>query len=181
MKKLDKATKVIAKIFEVAHWIGAVSMVVGLILTLTMGEGAIIGDPGEAGTVLNSYGFELQIVDDAGALSMGAVQVFLVGGAVIMGLMAMVFRNVYLILKSTENATPFQPDNVRMVREIGIFLIAVPAVGLAASAAARLLLGVDSVEGSVNLGSAVVGLVVLCLSRIFARGMELENETEGLL
>ena len=98
-----------------------------------------------------------------------------------MGLMAMVFRNVYLILRNSENATPFQPDNVRMVREIGIFLIAVPVVGLLVSMAARLVLGVDAVEGSVNLGSVMVGLVVLCLSRFFARGMELENETEGLL
>ena len=43
-------------------------------------------------------------------------------------LMAMVFRNVYLIFKTAEGktwfskgATPFQPDIVRMVREIGIF------------------------------------------------------------
>ena len=181
MKGLDKAARVLAKIFEIAHWIGMVSMVVGLILTLTMGEAAIVGDPGEAGTSLSSYGFELQIVSDAGVLNMGAVRVFLVGGAIIMGLMAMVFCNVHLILKSTENATPFQPDNVRMVREIGIFLIAVPVVGLLVSVAARLVLGVDAVEGSVNLGSVMVGLVVLCLSRFFARGMELENETEGLL
>lgn len=181
MKGLDKATRIAAKIFEVAHWIGAVSMIVGLILTVVMGEGAIIGNPGEADTTLTSYGFELEVVNAAGALNMGAVQMFLVGGAIVMGLMAMVFRNVYLILKRSENATPFQPDNVRMVREIGIFLIAVPVMGLVMSVVARLVLGVDGVESSVNMGSAVVGLVVLCLSRIFARGMELENETEGLL
>lgn len=181
MKGLDKATRIVAKIFEVAHWIGAVSMVVGLVLTIVMGEGAIIGDPGEAGTVLNSYGFELQVISGTGVLNMGAVRVFLVGGAIVMGLMAMVFRNVYLILKSSENATPFQPNNVRMVREIGIFLIAVPMVGLAMSTVARLLLGVDGVESSVDMGSAVVGLVVLCLSRIFARGMELEADVDGLV
>lgn len=181
MKGLDKATRIVAKIFEVAHWIGAVSMVVGLVLTLVMGEAAFFGDPGEAGTSLSSYGFEFQVVDGAGALDVGAMRAFLVGGAIIMGLMAMVFRNVYLILKNSENATPFQPDNVRMVREIGIFLIAVPVVGLLVSVAARLVLSVDMVEANVNLGSAMVGLVMLCLSRIFARGMELEDETEGLL
>lgn len=181
MKGLDKATRIVAKIFEVAHWIGAVSMVVGLVLTVVMGEAAFFGDSGEVSTTLTSYGFELQVTDAAGALNMGAMRVFLVGGAIIMGLMAMVFRNVYLILKNSENATPFQPDNVRMVREIGIFLIAVPMVGLLASVAARLFLGVDAVEGSVNLGSVMVGLVMLCLSHIFARGMELEDETEGLL
>lgn len=181
MKKLDKATRIVAKIFEVGHWIGAVSMVVGLVLTVVMGEGAFFGDPGEAGAALTSYGFELQVIDGAGTLNIGAVQVFLVGGAIVMGLMAMVFRNVYLILKSSENATPFQPDNVRMVREIGIFLIAIPVVGLAASVAARLVLGVDAVESSVDMSSVVVGLVVLCLSHIFARGMELEADVDGLV
>lgn len=181
MKGLDKAARVLAKIFEIAHWIGAVSMVVGLVLTLVMGEAAVVGDPNDVSATLTSYGFELQVVNAAGALDMGALRMFLVGGAIIMGLMAMVFRNVYLILKNSENATPFQPDNVRMVREIGIFLIAVPVVGLLVSVAARLVLGVDAVEGSVNLGSVMVGLVMLCLSRFFARGMELENETEGLL
>lgn len=181
MKGLDKAAKILTKICEVAHWIGAVSMVVGLVLTIVMGEGAIVGDPGAAGTTVSSYGFELQVVSDAGVLNMGAVRVFLVGGAIIMALMAMVFRNVYLILKNSENTTPFQPDNVRMVREIGIFLIAVPVVGLIMSVAARLILGVDAVESGVNMGSVAVGLVVLVLSRVFARGMELEADVDGLV
>ena len=68
-----------------------------------------------------------------------------------------------------------------MVREIGYFLMAVPVVGLTASGLIRLILGVDLVESSVDMPFLVIGLVALCLSRVFARGMELETETEGLL
>ena len=136
MKNLSKATRVLAKLMEVAHWIGAAGMVVAL---------------------------------------------FSGGAAVILSLMAMVFRNIYLIMKKSENATPFQKDNVRMVREIGIFLLSVPMVGLIMSIVARLVLGVDNVEASVGLDSFMVGLVVLCLSQFFAQGMELEADVDGLL
>ena len=40
-KKLDKAAVVLTKLMEVAHWIGAVGTLVGLVLLLTMGEGAL--------------------------------------------------------------------------------------------------------------------------------------------
>jgi len=180
MKKLDKATRVLAKLVEVALWIGTVGMAVGLALVLAFGDRVVIGaaQPGETAA---AWGFEIMVADFAGALDLKALMVFLGGGAILMGLMAMVFRNVYLILKGSEGSTPFTPDNVRMVREIGCFLLAVPLVGLTLSVIARLLLGHEAAEVSVNLSELLVGLVVLCLSRVFARGVELETDTEGLL
>lgn len=178
--KLSKAARVLAKIAEVAHWIGAVGMVVGLVLLLVMGRGAVIGDPGEPGTEAGVYGFELAVVNEAGEADLAALGVLMVAGFLLMVPMAMTFRNVYLILKNSEGSTPFQPDNVRMVREIGWFLMALPAVGLVMSIVARLAVGVEA-EASVYMGSWLVGLVVLCLSQVFARGMELESDVDGLL
>ena len=179
--KLNKAAKVLAKLAEIAHWIGAVGMLVGVVLVLVMGRGAVIGDPQESGTTQGEvYGFELSVVDEAGEPDLVALEVFMVAGALLMIPMAMTFRNVYLILKNSENTTPFQPDNVRMVREIGWFLMAVPVVGLIMSVVARLAVGVEA-EASVSMGSFIVGLVVLCLSQVFARGLALESDVDGLL
>lgn len=180
-KKLDKAAVVLTKLMEVAHWIGAVGTLVGLVLLLTMGEGALTSPLAVANEEMAIYGFKMTVADSAGAVNMGALKALLMVGVVSMALMAMVFRNVHFILKNTEGSTPFQPDNIRMVREIGYFLVAVPVVGLLASGLARLVLGVDLVESSVDMSFLVIGLVALCLSRVFARGMELETETEGLL
>ncbi len=179
--QLGKVTKVLAWIAEIAHWIGAVGMLAGLVLTLTLGQRAVSVAPG--GTKAEEaavYGFELTLVDEAGTPNLAALRLFLLAGAVLMVLMAMVFRNVRLILKHVETASPFQPDNVRMVREIGWFLMAVPVMGLAMSVAARLVLGAQ-IETSVRLDSLLVGLVVLCLSQVFARGMALESDVDGLL
>ncbi len=178
--KLSKVAKVLAKLAEVAHWIGAVGMLVGLVLILTMGQGAVIGDPGEPGTEGAVYGFELAVVDEAGEADLDALAVLMVAGVLLMTLMAMTFRNVHLILKNSEGTTPFQPDNVRMVREIGWFLMALPVVGLIMSVVARLAVGVEA-ETSVSMSSLVVGLVVLCLSQVFARGLALESDVDGLL
>ena len=180
-KKLDKATKILVRLAEIAHWIGAVGMLVGLVLTFVMGTKAVSFSPEDLGVSLTSYGCEVEVISAAGELNMTALRLYLVGAAIILSLMAMVFRNIHLILKRSENATPFQPDNVRMVREIGYFLLGVPVVGLLMSVVIFAVVGPEAVELSVRMDSFMVGLVVLCLARIFARGMELENDVDGLL
>ncbi len=178
--KLGKITKVLVRVVEIAHWIGAVGMLVGLVLILTLGQRAVSVAPGSTEAEAAVYGFGLTLVDEAGTPDLAALRLFLPVGAVLMALMAMAFRNVHLILKHSEAATPFQPDNVRMVREIGWFLMAVPVVGLVMSVVARLVLSAQ-IETSVSLSNLLVGLVVLCLSQVFARGMALESDVDGLL
>ena len=112
---------------------------------------------------------------------MKALLMFGIGAVLILGLMAMIFRNLNLIVKKSEGATPFQPDNLRMFREIGYFSIAVPVVGLVMSIIARLVIGVEVAEISSNFGGLVIGIVVLCISQFFAHGIEIEKDIDGLL
>ena len=116
------------------------------------------------------------------------VIIFFLALVIVLALMGMCARNVHLIFKTSEGLTafskgktPFQPDNIRMVREIGIFLIAIPAVELVLSVIARIPLGADGVDSSVSMTNVFVGLVVLALSRFFAYGMQLERDMNGLL
>ena len=181
-KKLDKAVIILSKLSEVAHWIAAVSMIVVLILSLFGGTNIVQNvSSADFNASLSTYGFQVMVIDNAGQVNLTALRLFCVGAGIILSLMAMVFRNVYLIMKWSENGTPFQKDNVRMVREIGIFLIAIPILGLILSTIIRAAVGIDLAETSVELDSFLIGLVVLCLSRIFARGMALESDVDGLL
>ena len=95
--------------------------------------------------------------------------------------MAMVFRNLYLIIKKSEGTTPFQKDNVRMLREIGIFTIAIPVIGFVMSVIARLAIGYEVAEISNSMDGFIMGIIVLCLTQFFAHGVELENDVDGLL
>lgn len=110
------------------------------------------------------------------------------GAVLILCLMAMVFRNIYLILKTargqtkfSKGATPFQEDVTRMIREIGIFYLAAVVVGLACSVLAVLILGPETTETSLNLSNVMVGLLMLCLSQAFADGTKLRQDVDGLL
>ena len=106
---------------------------------------------------------------------------FGIGAVIILILMAMVFRNVHLIFKKSENGTPFQKDNIRMLKEIGIFSITVPVIGLVMSVIIRLVIGVDAVEININQSGLFMGIIVLCLTQYFIYGAELEKDVDGLL
>ena len=190
MKKLNRAIIIVSRIVEVFMWVGA-----GLSLIITVL--AAIGKPGlirfftdaTPGTeLLFSDNFALRALKADGTPSMAAFVLFFITMALTLGLMAMCARNVHLIFKTSEGETrfskgetPFQPDNIRMIREIGIFMIAIPVVQFIMSIIARIALGPDMVESSLGMQKVFVGLVALALSQYFAYGMKLQNDVEGLL
>ena len=184
MKNINKLAIILTKILELLHWVGAACFA-GIAIGTAAGSpwlrGVFTGLRPAIDRELNPYGFEVTVVIADGELDMTAVLVFAIGAVIILSLLAMVFRNIYLILKKSQEGSPFQPDNIRMLREIGIFCIAVPVVGLTISAVARLILGVDAVETSVNVYGFSMGLIVLCLTQIFAHGAALEKDVEGLV
>lgn len=189
MKALTKAATVFSKLFEVAYWIGAVSFAVGLVLFLL--DPYLAGEwvfGMEAEEELAVQGFSLVVTGPDAQVIRPAMVIFLITGAVCLDFMAFVFRNVNLILRTTQGETkfsqgrtPFQKDNVRMVREIGIFFLAIAVVQFAMSALAVVLLGPETAEVSVNMSSAVTGVLMLCLSQVFALGMEMQKDVEGLV
>ena len=90
----------------------------------------------EGGVTLTSYGLEVNFLTQTGDINMIAVTLFFLGGIIGFVLMAMIFRNINLIMKTingknkhTTSTSPFQECVIRMVKEIGIFSIAIPVVG----------------------------------------------------
>ncbi len=191
MNQLNKIALVVSKVLEVLHWIGTAAAAGLLICTAVAGEwigGILTKEVPELGKNLCVYGFEMTAVGADGKVRYAAVILFSIGAVLILSLMAMVFRNIYLIFKTakgktwfSKGSTPFQKDITRMVREIGIFYIAVPASGLIMSGVSRLVLGVEFAEISVNLEGFITGILILCLSQIFAYGVQLQNDVDGLL
>lgn len=187
MKKLNSVTLVICKILEVLHWLAVVSMIALLVCSIcAWNRIADLLAQGVAtqGTSLSTYGFELEVAGTNGAIHMPELVLFTVAAIIILSLMAMVFRNLYLILKHYKNSqwrSPFQPDIIRMLREIGIFSISVPVVGFVFGIAARLILGAESVEAYLNVDGFVMGLLVLCLTQVFTYGAELQKDVDGLV
>ena len=185
MKNLNTLGKVITKILEVFHWVGT-----GLMAAATICSVAAPGwvkyfvsfDAKECcGANLEIYGFEVNAPVVSGSVDMTSFLVFGIGAVIILAVMAMIFRNLHLIFKKSENTTPFQKDNIRMMREIGIFAIAIPVIGFVMSIIVRLVTGVETAEISIDTAGIFMGIIVLCLTQFFVHGTELEKDVDGLL
>ena len=155
--KLNKVVTIIAKIAEVFMWVGAA---LSLVITIVVAVGHqdlmwLFTDAAEQ-SVLATGGFSI----------------------VTAGLTSGQLTAAFIIFFVT---TPFQPAIIRMVREIGIFCIAIPIVELIMSIIGTAIIGSEVAEISVTFGSIFVGLVVLCLSQFFAYGAQLQRDTDGLV
>ena len=185
MKGINKLGKIITKILEVFHWVGAVLMVAATVCSVAApnwGKYFVGFDAKECcGANLEVYGFEVNAPVVNGNTDMTSFMLFGIGAVIILAVMAMVFRNLHLIFKKSENGTPFQKDNIRMMKEIGIFAIAVPVIGFIMSIIVRLVTGVETAEISIDMGGIFMGIIVLCLTQYFVHGAELEKDVDGLL
>ncbi|MDO5547759.1 MAG: hypothetical protein Q4F79_04650 [Eubacteriales bacterium] len=187
MKRLNTIVIVGAKIFEVAYWLMGAVMLLSLIVSVAM-PGAVSSWAIEDTAGLNIRGFMVEMADGTETVLPRALAMASLTGVLSCGLMAMVFRNIYLIFRTargttwfSKGQTPFQPDIIRMVREIGIFCISLPLVQLAMSVIGRLVIGTATAEISVSLDGIVMGIIVLCLSQFFAYGMQLQEDVDGLI
>ena len=187
MSKLNKFAKVGIKIVEIVHW---AMVVAGLILLTTcfVAPNTILELLSRVQNELRIYSYTVELLGHINESGLSLIKISCVALILMCGLMAMISRNIYLIFmamegrnKNMQEAGPFQKDIARMVREIGIFFISMPVVGFLLSIAIRLVMGPEIAEISVDIGSVVIGIVVLCLSEVFTYGQELQEEVDGLL
>lgn len=185
MKGIITVGKIVTKILEVFHWVGAALMTAATVCSAAAPNWVkyFVGfDAKECcGANLEVYGFEVNAPVVNGNADMTSFMLFGIGATVILAVMAMVFRNLHLIFKKSENGTPFQKDNIRMMKEIGIFSIAVPVIGFIMSIIVRLVTGVETAEISIDMGGIFMGIIVLCLTQYFVHGANLEKDVDGLL
>lgn len=181
MKALNKVTRILARILEIAHIVGACIMAVMLVCCIfvpNMPEEMIAGNPSGENAI---YGFHFTLTGVDGAVDRASMIVFAVTAVILFGMMALVFHSVYKIIRNSEGGTPFLPDNIRLLRRVGYLAIGVPVVGIVMSIVGRLIVGPEFAESSVDFGGVFMGLLVLWLTQAFTRGAELERDAEGLI
>lgn len=205
MKALMKVCMVISKVLEILHWVA--TTLVGALLVCSLAAkdwlaSILSNGVSEYGTDLSTYGFKLTVATQDsningfeltaatqdGTINMTAITLFSIGALIILALMAMVFRNIYLIIRVSEGktrhskgVTPFQKDVVRMVKEIGIFFICTPVVGFIMSVIGFFMMGPDVCGITMNLEGFVIGIIILCLTQIFSYGTQLQQDVDGLV
>lgn len=190
--KVNKTLSVISKITEIIHWIGAgisaLMVFISIIDKNFISESVV--EKGADFATFEAYSFNVNALTQSGDVNHFAVTMAFVGIMITFIFMALIFRNLNIILSTimgkyphATSTSPFQKDVVRRVREMGIFAIAMPITGFITTTiitAVSLANGIAS-EVSVSLDGIIIGLVCLCLSQIFSYGANLEEEVDGLL
>ena len=185
MKTANKLGKIITKILEVFHWVGAALMLAATICSVAAPGWVkhFVGFDTKAccGANLQVYGFEVNAPVKNGSVDMTSFLLFGIGAVLILAVMAMVFRSLHLVFKNSEKTTPFHKDNICRLRKIGYLSLAVPVFGLIMSIFVRLVTGVETAETSIDPTGIFIGIIVLCLTQFFVHGAKLEQDVDGLL
>lgn len=186
---LGRVGTILAKLIEIAFWIGTVGLLVAWIMALffpaQIADGTLVSVSGTT-EPLSFMGL------DAGAVSLktlGRALCFLCpAGAILCVLYAMIFRNIYAILKflhaekglafSSENS-PFRLEIAHRVQKIGLFAIAIPLFSLLGQA---VLYAVGlSTAMDLNMSQLAMGLAVLYLASVFQYGVKLQSEIDEVV
>lgn len=184
MKGIQLTGKILTKILEVFHWVAVGLMSLAAVfsfaapqwLKFVVDVNALLEDP-----EVSVYGFEVTAVNAADQIDYTTLCLFAIGAVIVFVLMALIFRNLHLIIKTAETASPFHNSNIRRLKQIGILSICIPLAGLLMSILIRLVAGVDAVEISLDQSGIVMGIIVLCLTQYFIHGAKLEQDVDGLV
>lgn len=187
MNRFVKCMSALSKIIEILHFIGV--FVLGIALLSCFVNYAAFGLPLEKYILqfhesMNVYGFAIENIQPENFKTV--LQLFCTAGMILLFLMGMMYRNMDLILKKlhysadfSQTNSPFQLDIIRMIKEIGIFAVSVPAVSFVFSFIGKLI--DPSLETSVNLTGVFFGLAILFLSKIFSYGYDMQKEMENIV
>jgi len=188
-KPFDRAVAVFSRIFEIGLFVLAAILALLAVLSLVMSERLIElvqSQPVSYSTYLP--GLNVTISGENAALIPKALFIMLLAMAVAGILSALIFRNVNLILRTSmgktkfsTGATPFQPVIVRLIKEIGIFSIIISVVYFVSYGLVKALCGNIMSGMAIPFSPAAFGVIILCLSRVFAYGVELEQDVDGLV
>lgn len=186
MKGKAKAGYVLARVFEVIGWLGVAMMVISFLVGIIDPEViSVMSDTDAAGAkvyvpmVSGALG-QMEIMNSDGTLHQGLYLLYTAAGAAELALTALVFRRIWQIIKLSWASTPFQRPVVDKVKQIGWLFIAVPLVTVAVSLVGFVAFWPEY-SFVVDVGGIITGVIVLALSQIFAYGVKLEDDVEGLL
>ncbi len=172
--KLLKAGKIITRTLEVFA-------IIGTILCLGMTVMAFVNPQWllENGT-MTVNGIEISKPLERIANPSIPMAIIFLTGAVATVLAALMLHRMHGIIVETMAGRPFQPCTVKWMKQIGYCAVVMPLVGALMSTVA-MLINVDGIYATLDLSGLLMGVLVLCLTHVFAYGLELQKDVDGLL
>ena len=189
-KKFSSFIIVISFIIEIISFIKAGYYIVSAIcagMGNTKFTTAFLSNSGK-GKVNFYNGFTFMIKYATGQSDIKITILFFITGAIMMLAFGMIIRNVNLIFRTaagktkfSEGATPFQPSIIRMIKEIGLFILIIPIVELLLVLICSFIISAKMVWLGISFDGIILGFIILALSYSYSYGMEIQNDVDGLV
>lgn len=169
--KVGKAITLMAKIFSI---VGTVLCMAFVVMAFVNPHWIL-----ENGT-LSVNGIEVSMPMELLKNPTLPLAIVFLAGAVLMVLNTLMFHRMHGIIVETMAGRPFQPCTLKWMKQIGYCAVAVPLVGAVMSIVA-MLINVDGLHATLDVSGLLMGVLVLCLTQVFAYGLELQKDVDGLL
>ena len=175
--KLMDFTAVFSRIMEIIAWVGVGATVVSGAVILAMREQILKFFTESDNFRFTTKGINPGTIEESNFFPV--IVVLLVFCLVCSALLALLFRNVNQIFRTTNTASPFDISNVKRIKQIGYIALSLPVCKIVAN----MVLGFISKDFTLGIeaGEILFGLIILCLAQYFAYGASLEKDVEGLL
>ena len=203
-KKLIKRASVVAWFLELLYWANTAAYFCWLLGVWYYSPDWHSGLFAVTEGVLISFGYPIQDISTAVPIFVVAM----VKGMLVSGLMSLIFHNIRRIFDVSTGVdwdsiapTPFQPANVKLLRQVGFYAIAIPLVKFFSHWLAQIIHASEQIPEfniitfftttimfphklpipSISLEEIFMGVAIFCLAQIFAYGVELQTDVDGLL
>lgn len=179
------AAMVVCGIFQVFHAISAVLLVVAAIHVIISPDSITSGNGQPISVAM--FGMNVSLSDvaafsDWGAATVPGVVVYLLSGCARAVMLVKAYGNIRGVLDYSRTQPPFRWENVEKLREAGALFLATYAVHIAYALLSLIFgFGAVSVYVNLNLDNLVIGIIILCVSELFAQSVKMQEDVENLV
>lgn len=183
MKKLEKFVVGAVKLVEVIEWVCAICAVVLLVLSLFINQAMIESIFTAESSHALDLGFFKVAFDNAEVHAWGISRLHFIIVGISAALYALIFRSIHKMFRSVfkDGNTPFSDENVKHIKNIGMYIICMPIIGLVLSIIGQIIFRDINSSITIEAGSILMGLIIICLSRVFSYGVSLQKDSDGLI
>ena len=182
---INQFAKVITKVIEIAHYVACGLMFLATVFALVAPQllKYVIAFEGSecCGVSLSVYGFSLTASYVNQKIDTLTFVLFGIGATAIFFITALIFANLNKLFQNSQNDTPFKVENVKILNKVAIYSLIIPIISAIICTIAKLVISPESGDMMTSMGGFITAAIVFCLSGFFARGVQLENDVDGLV
>lgn len=180
-----KAAVIICAALQIAYALSMVLLIVSAVHVIINPDAVSSSDGGPLAVNLFGLNVSLNNMSIYAADSLNSVPgvvVYLLFGCAQAAMCFLAFGKVRSVIECAQSQPPFRWENVKRLRLAGLLFLGTVALQLA-FALVSMIFSFGAVRFSVNLkfDKIIIGVIILCVSELFAQSVRMQEDIDGLV